>query len=37
MDRTAEHEPTYTLERQIAQARREMGEERWNELEKEWQ
>lgn len=31
-----EHEPTHTLERQIAEARRDMGESRWNELNKEW-
>jgi hypothetical protein len=28
--------PTYTLDRQIAEARREMGEARWAELNKEW-
>ena len=32
-----EHEPTHTLERQIAEARREMGEARWQELMKEWE
>lgn len=29
--------PTYTLDRQIAEARRNMGEERWAELNKEWE
>ncbi len=28
--------PTYTLDRQIAQARREMGEARWKQLMAEW-
>ena len=28
--------PTYTLERQIAEARARMGEERWQELQEEW-
>ena len=27
----------HTLERQIAQARAEMGPDRWAELEKEWE
>ena len=27
---------THTLDRQIADARQEMGEQRWAELEKEW-
>lgn len=31
------HNPTYTLDRQIAEARAEMGEERWAELNKEWE
>lgn len=31
-----EHEPTHTLERQIAEARRDMGEAKWQELMKEW-
>ena len=30
------HEPTHTLDRQIAEARRDMGPERWDELMKEW-
>lgn len=29
--------PTMTMNRQVARARREMGEARWAELEKEWQ
>lgn len=29
--------PTYTLERQIAEARERMGEERWQEMQKEWE
>jgi hypothetical protein len=29
-------EPTYTLDRQVAEARREMGEKRWAELNREW-
>lgn len=28
--------PTFTLDRQIAQARREMGEARWAQLDAEW-
>ena len=28
---------THTLDRQIADARREMGEARWQELMKEWE
>ena len=32
-----EHEPTHTLDRQIAEARREMGEALWQELMKEWE
>ncbi len=31
-----ECEPTYTLERQVAQARREMGEAKWQRLMAEW-
>ena len=31
-----ESAPTFTLDRQIAQARRDMGEARWAELQKEW-
>ncbi|SLK03975.1 hypothetical protein [Novosphingobium mathurense] len=29
--------PTFTLDKQIDRARREMGEERWQQLNKEWQ
>lgn len=29
--------PNYTLDRKIAQARKEMGEERWAMLNKEWE
>jgi len=32
----AEWDATATLDRQIAQARREMGEAKWAELNKEW-
>lgn len=28
--------PTFTLDRQIATARTEMGEERWQQLQDEW-
>ena len=31
-----EYEPTHTLDRQIAEARHEMGESRWQELMKDW-
>ena len=31
-----ECEPTFTLDRQIAEARQEMGEDRWAELQAEW-
>lgn len=31
------HNPTFTLDRQIAEARAEMGEARWAELNKEWE
>lgn len=31
-----DYEPTFTLDRQIAHARREMGEARWAELQAEW-
>lgn len=33
----AEWTPTYTLDRQIAEARERMGEERWQELNAEWE
>lgn len=29
--------PTYTLDRQIAEARARMGEERWKQLNEEWE
>lgn len=35
-DRARECEPTHTLDRQVAQARREMGEARWQQLQREW-
>jgi hypothetical protein len=28
--------PTYTLDKQIAEARKAMGEERWQQLNEEW-
>ena len=31
-----ERAPTFTLDRQIEQARREMGEEKWRKLNSEW-
>ena len=31
-----ESTPTFTLDRQIAEARASMGEARWAELQKEW-
>jgi hypothetical protein len=31
-----EFDPTYSLDRLTAEARREMGEARWNELQAEW-
>jgi len=33
----AAQEPTYTLDRDIARARREMGEARWAQLNAEWE
>ena len=36
-NRTQEYEPTYTLDRHIADARERLGEERWAELDREWQ
>jgi len=33
----AAQEPTYTLDRDIARARREMGEARWAQLNSEWE
>ena len=31
-----ECDPTYTLDDHITQARKEMGEKRWDELNREW-
>ena len=31
-----EYEPSFTLDREVARARAEMGEKRWNELNAEW-
>ena len=36
-ERRREYDPTYAMDRQIAQARREMGEARWAELHAEWE
>jgi len=36
-DPTPENAPNYSLDKRIAQARREMGEARWAELNKEWE
>lgn len=36
-DRPRPYDPTYTLDRQIASARRSMGEARWAELNAEWE
>lgn len=36
-DREPEWMPTFTLDQQIADARREMGEARWAELNREWE
>jgi hypothetical protein len=35
-ERSPEWMPDFSLDRQVAQARREMGEARWNQLMKEW-
>lgn len=32
-----EYTPSYLLDRQIAKARQDMGERRWNELNVEWE
>lgn len=32
-----EWEPAYSLDQEIARARKEMGEARWAELEAEWE
>lgn len=34
--REPEHTPTYTLDRQIAEARRRMGEDQWHRLYREF-
>ncbi len=31
-----EYDPTFTLDRQVAEARREIGEARWQQLNAEW-
>lgn len=36
LDELAEQVPPFTLDRHIAAARREMGEARWAELNREW-
>lgn len=35
-DERREYEPTYTLDRQVEQARRSMGRDRWEALNSEW-
>lgn len=35
-EKMAEHAPTFTLDQQIAEAKEEMGDKKWNELEAEW-
>ena len=37
LDEAREHDETWTLDRQIASARREMGEARWKRLNAEWE
>lgn len=34
---TPEHTPTYRLDELVRKARREMGEERWAQLQAEWE
>lgn len=36
-DKPREFDPTYRLDEQIAEARREMGEARWAQLNAEWE
>lgn len=36
LDELVDQVPPFTLERHIAAARREMGEARWDELQREW-
>lgn len=31
-----EYDASYTLDREIAEARRRMGERKWDELQREW-
>ena len=35
-DKPAEHDPTFTLEAHIAEARARYGEKRWAEMLREW-
>ena len=35
--RPREWEPTYSLDRQVAEARRQIGERRWAQLMQEWE
>ena len=35
-DERRESDATYTLDRQVSRARREMGEAEWQRLNKEW-
>lgn len=35
-DRPRECEPTFTLDQEIERGRKEMGEERWQQLQREW-
>lgn len=32
-----EYDPTYRLDREVADARRRMGAKRWAELQREWE
>ena len=36
-NRTQEYDPTFTLDRHVSEARERLGEERWAELDQEWQ
>lgn len=33
----AEYEPNFSLDQKIAEARRDMGEDRWTQLNREWE
>ena len=33
---TPEYTPTYSLNKHVAEARRQMGEQRWADLNREW-